>query len=131
MAEQLNLSRDELSWRQVAKKVDQQLAAIGLDKPADSVAKMEWMKTTFGEDGLKEILLGRDKVTGGITEKDILRAATDMYKSNPYEKIPGKPDATPTEAIAYYTDAVRKALGQSGGGSGNTRVFNEESQTVE
>lgn len=120
MAEQLDLSRDELSWRQVAKKVDQQLAAIGLDKPADSVAKMEWMKTTFGEDGLKEILLGRDKVTGGITEKDILRAATDMYKSNPYELIPGKPDATPTEAIAYYTDAVRKALGQSGGGSGQS-----------
>ena len=131
MAEQLDLSREELSWRQVAKKVDQQLAAIGLDKPADSVAKMEWMKTTFGEDGLKEILLGRDKVTGGITEKDILRAATDMYKSNPYEKIPGKPDATPEEAIAYYADAVRKALGQSGGGGGNVRIFNEDTGKAE
>ena len=51
-----------------------------------------------------------------------------MYKSNPYENT-GKPDS-PEEAIAYYSDAVRKGLGQSGGGS-RTPEYLTKIQTVE
>ena len=117
LAEQLGLDRDKLDWQKASTAIDQQLKAIGLDKPADSVAKLEWMKGEFGEDGLKEILLGREKAqTGAVTEDDILAAATKMYQADPNAIIPGVEAENPEAAIDYYAKSIRNAFGQSGGG---------------
>ena len=117
LSEQLGLDRDKLDWQKASTAIDQQLKAMGLDKPADSVAKLEWMKGEFGEDGLKEILLGREKAqTGAVTEDDILAAATKMYQADPNAIIPGVAADDPKAAIDYYANSIRSAFGQSGGG---------------
>jgi len=75
------------------------------------------MKGEFGEDGLKEILLGREKAqTGAVTEDDILAAATKMYQADPNAIIPGVEAENPEAAIDYYAKSIRNAFGQSGGG---------------
>ena len=115
MASGLDIQREELDFKKVSKRIDQQLTALGLDKPPDAVAKLEFMKEEFGSDGLKEILLGREKsTTGDVTEEDILKAATDMYEADPGATIPGKDDATVKEAIDYYATSLREAFGKSG-----------------
>lgn len=117
LSKQLGLDRDKLDWQKASTAIDQQLKAMGLDKPADSVAKLEWMKGEFGEDGLKEILLGREKAqTGAVTEDDILAAATKMYQADPNAIIPGVAEDDPKAAIDYYAKSLRSAFGQSGGG---------------
>ena len=62
LSEQLGLDRDKLDWQKASTAIDQQLKAMGLDKPADSVAKLEWMKGEFGEDGLKKSFLAVRKL---------------------------------------------------------------------
>lgn len=115
MASGLDIQREELDFKKVSKAIDQQLEAMRLDQPPDAVAKLEFMKEEFGSDGLKEILLGREKsTTGDVTEDDILKAAIDMYKADPGAIIPGNADATQKEAVDYYAKSLREAFGKSG-----------------
>ena len=115
MASGLDIQREELDFKKVSKAIDQRLTAMGLDKPPDKVAYAEFIKQEFGSDGLKEILLGREKsTTGDVTEDDILKAATDMYKADPGAIIPGKDNATQKEAIDYYAKPLPAPFGKSG-----------------
>ena len=118
MASGLDIQREELDFRKVSKEIDQQLEAMKVDQPPDAVAKLEFMKKEFGSEGLKEILLGREKsTTGDVTEDDILKAATDMYNADPNALIPGVKENDPQAAINYYANALRTTFGKSGGGS--------------
>lgn len=117
LASQLDLDRDKLDFTVASTAIDQQLKALGLDKPADSVAKLEWMKSQFGDDGLKEILLGREKAaTGVVKDDDVLAAATDLYKADPYAPIPGNGSPSQEEALAYYEGVIRNVFKGGGGG---------------
>ena len=115
MSEQLGLDRDKLDWQKASTAIDQQ-QSHGSGQASRPVAKLEWMKGEFGEDGLKEIL-GREKAqTGAVTEDDILAAATKMYQADrPMFPVSKR---NPEAAIDYYAKSIRNAFGQSGGGGG-------------